>query len=101
MLKKIGLSSAALLAMLMCVQPAAMFAQDRDDYRSSQRYQYGYDRTGGRRGHETQRYQGRWESTQRDSRDNEFRNRADQDRDRNWRRYHDGDDGYRYNSYRR
>ena len=101
MLKKIGLSSAALLAMLTCVQPAAMFAQDRDDYRSSERYQYGYDQNDARRGQETQRYQGRSESSWRDSRDPEFRNRADQDRDRNWRRYRDDDDGYRYNSYRR
>jgi hypothetical protein len=101
MLKKIGLSSAALLAMLICVQPAAVFAQERNDSRSSQRYQNGYSQTEARRAPETQQYQARLENTRRDSRDNEFRNRADQDRDQNWRRYHDDDDGYRYNSYRR
>ncbi len=101
MMKKIGLSGAALVAMLTFAQPAAVFAQERNDSHSSQRYLSGYDQADVRRTFETQQYPARWESTRRDSRDNEFRNRADQDRDQNWRRYHDDDDGYRYNSYRR
>jgi hypothetical protein len=101
MLKKIGLSGAALLVMLACVQPAAVFAQERDNGRSNYSRQNGYSQTDERRAPETRQYQARAESTRRDSRDNEFRNRADQDRHQDWRRYHDDDDAYRYNSYRR
>ncbi len=38
MLKKIGFSSAALFAMLTCIQPAAVFAEGRDQARYNNAY---------------------------------------------------------------
>ncbi|MBZ5591950.1 MAG: hypothetical protein LAP39_06920 [Acidobacteriia bacterium] len=81
MLKKIGLSSAALFAVLTCIQPASLFAGGRDDYRNS-RY------ADARREHEERESHERIERLRRD--------RDDRDHDRDWRRDRHDDDAYRY-----
>ena len=94
MLKKIGFSSAALLAMLTCVQPAALFAEGRDEVRHNNGY------AEQRNVRDRNEYRGRSESWQRDRNDRD-RDDRDRDRDRDRTQYRDHDDWYRYNSFRR
>jgi len=99
MLKKIGFSSAALFAMLTCIQPAAVFAEGRDQARYNNAYT---EQRNVRDQNGRNEYRGRdkkWASD-RDDRDRNNRDR-DRDGDRNWTQYRDNDDGYRYNSFRR
>jgi hypothetical protein len=97
MLKKIGFSSAALFAMLTCIQPAAMFAEGRDQAR----YNSGYAEQRDVRGqNDRNQYRGRDERLVRDG-DDRGRNDGDRDRDRNRTQYRGNDDAYRYNSFRR
>jgi hypothetical protein len=95
MLKKIGFSSAALLAMLTCVQPA-VFAEGRDEVRHNEGY------AEQRNVRERNEYRERSDAFRRDrdDRDRDDRNR-DQDRDRDRTQYRDNDGWYRYNSFRR
>lgn len=102
MLKKIGFSSAALFAMLTCIQPAALLAQDRDDARYDNRY------AEQRNVRDCNEYRDRSETLRRDrddrdrdDRDRDDRDRDSRDRDRNWTRRRDNDDWYRDNSFRR
>jgi hypothetical protein len=90
MLKKIGFSSAALLAMLTCVQPAALFADGRDEVRHNDGYA------------EQRNVRERSDAFRRDrdDRDRDDRNR-DRDRDRDRAQYRDNDGWNRYNSFRR
>ena len=88
MLKKIGFSSAALLAMLTCVQPAALFAEGREEARHNDKYS---EQRNVRDGNE---YRERSEKFQRDHDD-----RDRDDRDRNWTRRRDNGDWRRYNSF--
>ena len=90
MLKKIGFSSAALLAMLTCVQPAALFAEGRDEVRHNDGYA---EQRNVRERSDASRHD-------RDDRDRDDRNR-DQDRGRDRTQYRDNDGWYRYNSFRR
>ena len=90
MLKKIGFSSAALLAMLTCLQPAAVFAEGRDGVR----YNNGY--AGQRNVRDRNDYRERSERLRRDRDD---RNRDDRGRDRDRAQYRDNDDWYRHNSF--
>ena len=96
MLKKIGFSSAALLAMLTCVQPAALFADGRDEVRHNDGY------TEQRNVRDQNEYRERSQNWQRDrdDRDRDDRNR-DRDRDRDRAQYRDHDDWYRYKSFGR
>lgn len=88
MLKKIGFSSAALLAMLTCVQPAALFAEGREEARHNDKY------AEQRSVRDRNEYRERSEKLQRDRDD-----RDRDDRDRNWTRRRDNDDWRRYNSF--
>jgi hypothetical protein len=92
MLKKIGFSSAALLAMLTCVQPAVLFAEGRDEARHND----GYAEPRGAR--DRNEYRERAEPLRRDRDD---RDRDDRDRDRNRTRRRDNDDWRRDNFNRR
>jgi hypothetical protein len=96
MLKKIGFSSAALLAVLTCVQPAAVFAEGRDEVRHNEGY------AERRNVRDRNEYRERSDAFRRDRDD---RDRGGRDRDRNRDRdrtqYRDNDDWYRYNSFRR
>ena len=92
MLKKIGFSSAALLAMLTCVPPAALFAEGREEARHNDRY------AEQRNVRDRNEYGKRSENFQRD-RDDRDRDNRDRDRDRNWTRRRDNDDWRRYNSF--
>jgi hypothetical protein len=94
MLKKIGFSSAALLAMLTCIQPAALFAEGRDEFRHNDGYT---ERRNVRDRDESRERSERW----RRDRDDRDRDNRDHDRDRDRTQYRDHDDGYRYNSFRR
>jgi len=94
MLKKIGFSSAALLAMLTCVQPAALFAEGRDEVRHNNGY------AEQRNVRDRNEYRERSDAFRRD-RDNRDRDDRDRDRDRDRTQYRDHDDWYRYNSFRR
>jgi hypothetical protein len=96
MLKKIGFSSAALLAMLTCVQPAALFAEGRDEARHND----GYAEQRNVRDRNEYRERSDAFRRDRDDRDRDDRNR-DRDRDRDRAQYRDNDDWYRYNSFRR
>jgi hypothetical protein len=99
MLKRIGISSAALLAMLTCIQPAAVFAEGRDEARYNTRYNNGNTEQRNERNYsDRNEYRGHDERVVRDRDDHD---RNDRDRDRNWNQYRDNDDGYRYNSFRR
>jgi hypothetical protein len=92
MLKTMGFSSAALLAMLTCVQPAAVFAEGRDEGRHNDRY------AEQRNVRDRNEYRERSENFQRD-RDDRDRDNRDRDRDRNWTRRRDNDDWRRYSSF--
>ena len=98
MLKRIGVSTAALFAMLTCIQPASLFADEHNDARYNSRYAGEHSEQNGRierRDHDDR---------DRDDRDYDRgwrRDRDDRDRDRDWRRYRDQDDQYRYDFYRR
>jgi len=92
MLKRIGFSSAALFAMLSCIQPAALIAQDRNNTYTEQRNVRGQN--------DRSEYRGRDEKPVRD-RDDRGRNDGDHDRDRNWTQHRDNDDTYRDSSFRR
>ena len=92
MFKKIGFSSAALLAMLTCVQPATVFAEGRDEARHSDRY------AEQRNVRDRNEYRERSEKVRRD-RDDRDRDDRDRDRDRNWSRRPDNGDWRRYNSF--
>lgn len=94
MLKKIGFSSAALLAMLTCVQPASLLAEGRDEFRRNDGY------TDRREVRDRDDYRERSESWRRD-RDDRDRDDRDHDRDRDRAQYRDHDGLYRYNSFRR
>ena len=94
MLKKIGFSSAALLAILTCIQPAAVFAEGRGEARRNDRY------AEQRNARDRNEYPERSDAFRRD-RDDRDRDDRDHDRDRNWSRRRDNDDWYRYNSFRR
>jgi hypothetical protein len=96
MLKKIGFSSAALLAMLTCVQPAALFAEGRDEVRHND----GYAEQRNVRAPNEYRERSDAFRRDRDDRDRDDRNR-DRDRDRDRAQYRDNDGWYRYNSFRR
>jgi hypothetical protein len=89
MLKKIGLSTMALLAVLIWVEPASVLAEGREGSRA--RYS---DTRGDRHDHEFRDHE-RFRDRDRRDRDN-----RDRDRDRDWRR-HDDDDWCRYNSLHR
>jgi hypothetical protein len=94
MLKRIGFSSAALLAMLTCVQPAALFAEGRAEVRHTD----GYAEQRNVRQRNEYREQSDTFRRDRDDRNRDDRNR---DRDRDRAQYRDNDDWYRYNSFRR
>jgi hypothetical protein len=80
MLKKIGLSAAAILAVVALAKPSAAMAGDRDDFR------YG-DRDQGRRlvqeNREYREYRERNEHRRPEWRG--YERRVNEDRDRNWR----------------
>jgi len=83
MLKRIGISGAALFAMLTCIQPVSLFAADRDGDRHNSSY------ADARNDHERHDFRNRVEPVRRD------RN----DRDRDWQRYHRAGDRYIYGPF--
>ena len=96
MLKKIGFSSEALLAMLTCIQPASLLAEGRDEFRRNDGY------TEQRNAGDRNEYRERSWQGDRDNRDRDVRDRdRDRDQDRDRAQYQDHDDWYRYNSCRR
>ena len=101
MLKKIGISMAALCAALVLAKPPAAAAADRDDYHYRPSYQYNQ----GRRGYQTYTPQQRFRNDywfqneyRNDRRDREWRENQWRQRDRREQRqrwnYRDRDDDY-------
>lgn len=99
MLKRIGLSLAAICAAAAFVKPPAAMAADGDDYnRSSYSYYEGRNAYTGAE-HSQQFRSDRDDDAWRYNRDRERREHAQRERTR--RNNRDRDDGYRYNSYER